>query len=142
MPMNPVARVPADQLKQRGLRVTPQRAAVLEAVYQLSHPDAEQVYRYVSQHYPMLSLATVYNTLDRLAEVGLVLVVENRGRRYFDGNVQWHDHAYCVQCGRLQDLPAETGRVAEPTGAEGWKLERRQVIWSGVCPVCLSAQSS
>ncbi|AEJ39132.1 ferric uptake regulator, Fur family [Sulfobacillus acidophilus TPY] len=125
----------ADLLRHHGLRATPQRLAVLEAVYRLSHPDADEVYRYVARRLPALSLATVYNTLDRLAEVGMISVVENRGRRFYDANRHHHDHMYCVRCGAFQDVPAAAFEPDAPSSA-GWAILKRSIIWSGVCPAC------
>ena len=61
-----------DLIQTSGLMVTPQRVAILEVLLEEScHPSPELIYKRVSARYPRMSLATVYNTLDRFEEVGL-----------------------------------------------------------------------
>ena len=56
------------KLKQIGLRVTPQRQAILELLEgNRFHPSAEDIYHEVLKKYPQISFATVYNTLSKLA---------------------------------------------------------------------------
>lgn len=50
-----------EQLKERGLKVTPQRMIIYEAVVSLqNHPTADNIISYVKQHYPGISVGTVY----------------------------------------------------------------------------------
>ena len=64
---------PSDRLRRLGVRVTPQRLFVLEALELNSgHMTAEEIMQWASRRYPALNLATVYRTLDLLIEVGLV----------------------------------------------------------------------
>ena len=62
-----------DDLRTRGVRVTPQRAIILETIAQLpGHVTAEEIYAAVQEVSPYISLATVYRTLDLLKEIGLI----------------------------------------------------------------------
>ena len=56
-------------LREDGFRITPQRTAIVEYVLNTEdHPSAEKVYRNVKKKYPMVSLSTVYKTLDLLQQ--------------------------------------------------------------------------
>lgn len=123
-------------LRSHGLRVTPQRSVVVDALMTLSHPDAETVFRYVRRQRPTVSLATVYNALDKLREAGLVAMVEFHGRRHFDVRVEGHDHMRCRRCGELADVARHPGTLVEPPDAPGWLIEGQALVWEGLCAQC------
>jgi Fe2+ or Zn2+ uptake regulation protein len=123
-------------LRQVGLRVTPQRSLVLEALMRLPHPDAEAVFGYARQRQPNMSLATVYNVLDKLRGVGLAAMLEYRGRRHFDVRVERHDHVHCRGCGLIADIERHANtRVVCPEDA-AWIIEDQALVWEGLCPSC------
>ena len=63
-------------LREKGFKVTPQRLAVYDALSSTkSHPNAEMLYNMLQPSYPTMSLATVYKTMDILAELGLIQVL-------------------------------------------------------------------
>ena len=68
-----------------------------------SHMTAEQVYEALRGLYPGVSLATVYNNLNRLTDEGLIrrIGVEGSPDRY--DRASKHDHIVCTRCGRLSD---------------------------------------
>jgi len=60
-------------LRQSGLRLTPQRLAIFQLLTNSKqHPTVQMIYDQLRPQYPSLSLATVYNTLDMLVQLGLV----------------------------------------------------------------------
>jgi Fur family peroxide stress response transcriptional regulator len=62
-----------DTLKQTGVRITPQRHAILEYLIQsMTHPTADDIYKSLESKFPNMSVATVYNNLRVFREVGLV----------------------------------------------------------------------
>lgn len=69
----------------RGVRLTPRRLAIFDYLgRQPGHPTAEDVYQDVLARHPTFSFATVYNTLELLAEMGEVrmVIVDELRRRY------------------------------------------------------------
>ena len=128
--------VPA-RLRAAGLRVTPQRVAVLEALAASSHPTADDIYRQVAQHHPGIGLATIYNTLATLTERGQVLTVAAPDGRRYDLRTEEHQHIRCRRCGRWADLPAWNDRdwQARATPA-GWAVDDWTLLAEGLCPVC------
>jgi Fur family peroxide stress response transcriptional regulator len=123
-------------LRDHGLRATPQRAIVIEALMALSHPDADSIFAYAQERQPSMSLATVYNVLDKLKAAGLVHMLELHGRRYFDVRLDHHDHVHCRKCGQLADVNRPSGtRLVAPRLAS-WHIEDQALIWEGLCPVC------
>lgn len=127
------------RLREKGLRVTQQRVAVLE--YLLStpkHPTAEDVGAAVNRLVPTASRASVYNVLHSLKECGLIdeLVLGDAVARY-DANLDRHHHFICRACGAVEDVPFETFREApRPRLADGHTVEDYTVTLRGVCPGC------
>ncbi|MFZ2901040.1 MAG: transcriptional repressor [Saprospiraceae bacterium] len=99
----------AGKLSEKGLRVTPQRIAVLGAVITLdNHPTAEKVIEYIKQNHPNISVGTVYKVLDSFVENNLLRKVKTEGgiMRY-DPLLSNHHHLYCKESDRIEDYEDE-----------------------------------
>jgi Fe2+ or Zn2+ uptake regulation protein len=96
-------------LEAAGWRLTPQRAAVFDALRAAEgHPTAEEVYRRVRQIIPAISLATVYKALEALSAAGLAAkLADADGTARFDGRPDRHYHLRCLRSGAVEDLPTE-----------------------------------
>ncbi len=130
-------------LKRRGLRVTPQRVAILRILHGLAnHPSAEEVFRTVQRDFPSLSLTTVYRTLETLAELGEVGLVHVGGERVrFDHRTDPHHHAVCTACGQLADVEHREPGLADGLSIPFFGNERPRgnaVVFYGVCTGCRS----
>jgi len=131
----------ASKLRRKGMRVTPQRLAILQALLEGEpHPSVEQAYAAVHEQYPMLSLATVYKTLNLLIELGEAVEVGfvAGAARYDAATPHPHPHLICARCGRVMDLTDEPTAHLAATQAEdarGWRLTGRVDHW-GLCPDC------
>jgi Fur family transcriptional regulator, peroxide stress response regulator len=127
------------RLRDKGLRVTQQRVAVLEFLLATpKHPTAEEVGAAVNRLVPTASRASVYNVLHSLKESGLIdeLVLGDAVAR-FDANLDRHHHFICRACGEVEDVPFETFQEApRPRLAEGHTIEDYTVTLRGVCPRC------
>src|SRR4051812_2234166 len=102
-----------DALRERGLRVTPQRVLIHRAVRELDrHVTADEVLAAVSERLPNASLPTVYSTLELLGELGMVRrLVARSGAALYDPRTGEHQHAVCRKCGRVEDLDAPVDSV-------------------------------
>lgn len=129
----------ADQLRAAGLRVTPQRRAIWGAFHQGSsgHLTAEEVGARARHELPELARATIYKVLAELVRVGLLQMVEGPGAVHYDRNPDpEHQHFRCRRCERLYDVrPLGLAELGLPEGA-GFRIERRTVVFEGVCPAC------
>ena len=91
--------------RDHGLQVTYQRLAIYQALYfTKEHPSAEVIYQQVKKRFPMISLGTVYKTLEKFFEVGLIQKVSpvTEVARY-DAKVNPHHHMVCLDCQSIQD---------------------------------------
>ena len=96
-------------LKQKGLKVTPQRIAIYEAVLNLnSPPTAEKVIDYIKSNHPNISVATVYKVLDSLVTNELLKKVKSeKGGMRYDAIMTNHHHLYCSSTDRIEDYEDE-----------------------------------
>lgn len=120
-------------LRSAGLQPTPQRLAVARYVlHARCHPTAEDVLVAARQECPTLSRATVYNTLARLAECGLVKPCAIKaGVVIFDGQTSPHHHLVDVDSGEVVDIPWEAVRVAGADGLDEFEVTDVQVVMRG-----------
>lgn len=135
------------RLEAGGKRVTPQRAAVCEALLaDTAHPTAAELWQRVQALYPTISQATVYNTLAALEELHLVRALDIVGENHthYDVCVDPHVNVVCTSCGRIADVHTDTleallGLVA---ARSGYRLAPQDgVIVYGRCPICVAAAS-
>ena len=130
------------RLRDKGLRVTQQRVAVLEHLLATpKHPTAEEVGAAVNRLVPTASRASVYNVLHSLKESGLIdeLVLGDTVARY-DANLDRHHHFICRACDAVEDVPFETFQEApRPRLADGHTVEDYTVTLRGICPRCTKA---
>jgi Fur family peroxide stress response transcriptional regulator len=95
----------SQKLKDAGLKVTPQRLAILEAVYDLgNHPTAENIIDFIRSAHPGVATGTVYNVLDVLVEKKLIKRVKtDRDAMRYDGIQDKHHHLFCAESDRIED---------------------------------------
>lgn len=120
-------------LRSRGIQPTPQRLAVAEYVLQATtHPSADEVWHQVRRHCPTLSRATVYNTLNVLAEKGLIRTqVLKEGTVVFDPRTDRHHHFIDVETGRVYDVPWRVLRVSGREKLRDFDVQEYQVVMRG-----------
>lgn len=126
-------------LHKRGLRMTPQRQLVLDAVRDLGHATPEQVCSRVQDTAPAVNITTVYRTLDLLEELGVVRHAHlGHGAPTYSEHQHRHVHLVCHHCGRVDEAPTELlSDVAERTLADlGFQLDATHVALSGSCVDC------
>lgn len=128
-------------LHQAGLRITPQRIAICEALTATdSHPTANEIFLSLKEKYPSISLATIYNTLDVLVGMGLVNTLGSIGddKVHFDANLSPHINLACVRCHKIVDTTSEFIKQldAEINRDSGFELFGSRILYYGHCPEC------
>ena len=124
-------------------RLTKQRREVFDVIReQRDHPTATEVFLRVKERVPGISLATVYNCLETLAQSGLVRQVNlDRSPSRFCPNLEEHAHFHCESCGVISDVgiadaPALEAALALPPGSVTHRME---IAIRGHCPACAGA---
>jgi Fur family peroxide stress response transcriptional regulator len=127
-------------LKERGLRVTPQRVELVRLIASSEgHPSAAQLHARIQRQFPTMSQATVYKTLALLKEIGQALEIDLRDDSHYDGNrPQPHPHLICTQCKAIRDVEAdlEASTIRRLARSSGYANIRSQVSFYGLCPAC------
>jgi len=122
-----------EKLEHAGIRPSAQRVAI--AAYVLStadHPSADEVWSRVKAQFPMVSRATVYNTLQLFREHGLVQqLVLAEGSVVFDPKVEPHHHFVDDETGAIHDIPWTALRVGKVDELEGVDVRDYMVVVRG-----------
>jgi len=119
-----------NKLSTKGLKITPQRIAILEAIEKLNnHPTAENIIEYIRKSHPNIATATVYKVLDALAANELIKKVKtDRDIMRYDAITENHHHLYCAESDRIEDyfdieLNEIIGSYFKKKGIPGFEIE-------------------
>lgn len=129
-----------ERLKSSGIRITPQRHAVLEYLIEAKiHPTADDIYKALEGKFPNMSVATVYNNLRVFKDIGLVkeLTYGDASSR-FDYNTTKHYHVICESCGKIVDFhyPSLDEVEALAETVTGFEVSHHRMEIYGICPEC------
>jgi Fur family ferric uptake transcriptional regulator len=125
-------------LRERGLRMTPQRQLVLDAVRDLEHSTPEQICARVQESAPV-NITTIYRTLDLLEKLGLVRHAHlGHGAPTYSEQEHQHVHLVCHACGEVSEVPTDLldGLAEQLRTACGFDLDATHVALSGTCRDC------
>lgn len=129
------------ELSTAGMRVTSQRALILEILRQgQGHLDADEIYRLARQKRPRISLSTVYRTMQALKRSGLIheLHFDEVHHHYEVMPAREHHHLVCLGCGQVVEFEYHlsshvTKNVPE---VKGFRITHSELSMSGYCPRC------
>ena len=135
-----------DALRAVGLRVTPQRIAILEVLSSAEghHLSADDVWERLSALRLSLDRSTAYRVLADLTDAGILTQVRFAdGVARFEMQSQVHHHAVCTRCGATEDVPP---RLIQPLTmalrqATGFAMAPEEpVLVRGLCAVCAARE--
>lgn len=120
------------------IKLTPQRLAILEYLEgNKAHPSASEIFKAVSERYPTMSFATVYNTLEALREKGQILEISiDPKRKRFDPNTKPHHHLICVQCKEIIDVHGNFCLNLSEDEMCDYEIVGNHIDFYGICPKC------
>lgn len=135
-------------LQSRGLKVTNQRLAVLEAIAGCPgcHLTAEEIFAIVKTDSPGIGLATVYRTIQLLLELNLIdrIDLDDGYVRYEIGDMRTsesghrHHHLICLECGKVMPFQDDYLEELERriTQTTGFQIVDHEVKFYGRCREC------
>ncbi len=120
-------------LREHGIQPSAQRVAVADYVLRAKdHPSADQIWHGVRAGFPMLSRATVYNTLNLFVEKGLIReFILAEGKLVYDPNLERHHHFIDEGTGAIHDIPWEAVKVGGVDALQGVNVRDYQVVMRG-----------
>jgi Fur family ferric uptake transcriptional regulator len=128
------------ELREKGLRLTPQRELVLKAVRELGHATPEDISNKVRETHPSINLSTVYRNLETLENVGLVQHTHlgHGGATYHASEELTHLHLVCEECGSIGDAPLDVAAnfVQNLADDYGFHTDVTHFAISGKCAAC------
>lgn len=135
----PVVKDPKDlkelrqRLTARGVQPSAQRLAVAQYVLSTEdHPSADEIWQKVRARFPMISRATVYNTLTLFCDKGLLTALQlSPGRTVYDPKRERHHHFVDDGSGRVYDLPWDALGVSRIESLRGFDVRDYQVVVRG-----------
>jgi Fur family transcriptional regulator, peroxide stress response regulator len=134
------------RLKERGLKVTPQRLAIIEVLIELGdlHPGPRLVYHEAKKKKKSLSLSTTYATLDELSRHGIIKTLQfDKMENRCETNLQEHINLICERCKKIIDYKVSIGvdqkDVAKKTG---FSITDTRLEYYGLCRECREEEGS
>jgi len=131
-------------LHERGMRMTPQRQLVLDAVRELGHATPEAICAHVQRSAPAVNITTIYRTLDLLEGLELVRHTHlGHGAPSYSTRPHEHVHLVCHRCGDVAEVPPDDlGGLADTLRARwGFELDLTHLAMSGRCARCARVAS-
>lgn len=127
-------------LRQRGLRATSARVALLAGLSEVGHATVDQLHATLTVAAPSLSLSTVYRTLESLAEHNLVRhahLGSTAPSYYLAGGVE-HAHLVCSRCGAVENLRGQILQrfVSDLDRVAGFATTTSHLSVEGLCAAC------
>jgi len=129
------------QLKEKGLKITPQRLAIIDALVENreAHPGATLIYEEARKKARRVSLSTVYATLKEFSENGLIRQLEfDRMENRYDVDISDHVNLICNRCGKILDYyitaSLEPRDIARKSG---FVVTETRLEFHGYCRDCL-----
>ncbi|MEW9111381.1 MAG: Fur family transcriptional regulator [Cytobacillus gottheilii] len=123
-------------LKEKGLRITPQRIQIIGAMMEFDgHPTAEDIQSKI----PIISLATIYNNLKLFVKLGIVEELPyGNGVSRFELFKAHHYHVICETCGKIADLNLPDLKVVEnfASSVTGFQIHTHKMEVYGQCLQC------
>lgn len=129
-----------EKLKKRGFKLTPQRMAVAQYLSgNKNHPTAAQIFEDLKTQHPNLSMATVYNTLTTMVQLGVLREHKfHNAQVHFDPELSDHHHFCCRVCDAIWDIPQDEPLKVVQTFQKqtGHQIEHVSLMLQGVCEKC------
>jgi Fur family ferric uptake transcriptional regulator len=134
-------------VRQRGMRMTPERMALFEEIFSRhEHVDADRLHAEMERNGRKISRASVYRNLDLLAESGLVRKHRLDRNRFLYEHIHvglTHDHLVCQECGRVVEFvsPGIEAMQNEICRAHGFEPHVHSLQITGLCRDCASRRA-
>ncbi len=123
-------------LEEHDIKPSYQRMQVLEYLMNDdTHPTAEVIFTNIHSKSPVISKATVYNTLNLFVEKGLISTMKaDKLELRYDIVTDEHGHFVCKSCGKVYNFEHEYKN--EYVGLDGFDIENEEIVLKGICKVC------
>jgi Fe2+ or Zn2+ uptake regulation protein len=130
----------ANQIRERGFRLTPQRMAILNVLYDSNgHLTPPEIFNQLIPILPGATEPTVYRNLDFLCENGFIRATHTgSGRMEYEIVIHAHHHLTCKNCGQETEIPHKQLQLLydQLEQSTGYRLTENHLTFMGLCPHC------
>ncbi|BCU69235.1 Fur family transcriptional regulator [Stygiolobus caldivivus] len=123
----------ANLLRQKGLKVTPQRLSILKLLYTGGHFNGEQIYNELKKSEPSISLSTVYNALNTLEKAGLLNSFEVNGITWYEIKRDLHVNVFCEDSDQIVDVDVDLEELYKKLNEKGINVKSLNVVVTAEC---------
>lgn len=125
-------------------RRTIQKDMIINALNDLHHPSAKDVYKQIISSYPYMSKGTVYRNLAQMVADGQIQHIKmHDGADHYDHTLSAHYHCKCSTCGRVFDMEIPyKNELNLVQGANGFVTQDHTLIFSGLCADCFNLKEN
>lgn len=125
-----------DLLIEKDIRVSHQRLLILDYLSRNDiHPSADMIFNDLKKIDPVISQATVYNTLKLFTEKNLVKELDfNLTSKRYEFTKHKHSHFICENCGKIIDIKDENNYESDELS--DYIIESIDITYRGLCPNC------
>ena len=128
------------KLKERGLRITPQRLAIIEVLIEKGHlhPGAGLIYKEARKKSRSLSLSTTYATINEFSRHGVIKTLQFDGvENRCESNLDEHINLICERCGKIMDYKIRPSvDQKDMTRKTGFVVTNSRLEYYGYCRDC------
>lgn len=126
-------------LKDKNLKITAQRVAILDEIYKNGHSTVDDVYNLIKGRIPRVSLATIYKNIISMQNADILKSVKTPTQKQkYELNKTPHIHLHCRICDKLEDFDMDMSEFQIYCEKKsGYKnIDNTSIIFSGVCQTC------
>ena len=125
-------------LKEYDLKVTPQRVAIVEELYNHGHMNIDDLYKKLLDKFPSISLATIYKNVNSMIEKLFIAEVKiPNAKSVFELTEAEHAHCVCSSCGKIQDIEINVeDALGQLSTITTFKVDSVDLVFTGVCEDC------
>jgi Fe2+ or Zn2+ uptake regulation protein len=128
-------------LKDHKIKITHQRLEILKYLDERkNHPTAEDIYEDLKKNQPSLSKTTIYNTVEKLKEEGVIQALDISGETRYDIKKNLHHHFLCIVCGKIIDIDLPCQNIEKIT-RQGYTIKEVHGYFKGICKECKKKKS-
>ena len=127
-----------EKLKDKGLKITPQRIAIVELLSEYGHLSISKLYDLVKQRFPSISLATIYKNVNTMVMSGYLKEVKIIGEdSRYELNCGEHSHLFCKKCGKVEDIELNDSMLKEEINQKSdFLVDSSFLVFYGYCKEC------
>jgi Fur family ferric uptake transcriptional regulator len=153
LPAVAVSQTPEERFREflasrpRPQRYTDQQRELVRHIFaRHTHFDTDELLADLQKAKRRVSRATVYRTLSKLVDAGLLRRIEIGPRTVYDHDYgyPWHEHLVCGQCKSMTEFTHDgiAAAVQAVAAAHGFHLDGYDLVANGTCASCAAAAAA